>query len=231
MPKRPSSVVIGPDSNIICADKFGDVYALPLIPEAIPEGERLSKSSTPAKLMTKPAASTLTVHSKKNLMALKHQQQQIEERLAKGLDLDSADGPDFEFKLLLGHVSMLTSIAVAESEGRRYILTSDRDEHIRLSRYIPQAHIIEGFCFGHKEFISTMVIPPAKGDLLVSGGGDPELFIWDWKAGSLLSKTSILPLAQAVDPEVTKVAVSGLYTLQYPAESGDLTYVLAICEE
>lgn len=54
----------------------------------------------------------------------------------------------FEHKLLLGHVSMLTDIALVVLNGRNYIITADRDEHIRISRGIPQSHIIEGFCLG-----------------------------------------------------------------------------------
>lgn len=142
-----------------------------------------------------------------------------------------AEGPDFEITLLLGHVSMLTALVIGESEGRRYILTADRDEHIRVSRYIPQSYVIEGFCFGHTEFISSMVIPASRGDVLVSGGGDEDLFVWNWKSNKLLSKISILSLAQKILPEITKVAVSGLYSLVYPHGGSDLVYILAICQE
>jgi tRNA (guanine-N(7)-)-methyltransferase subunit TRM82 len=142
-----------------------------------------------------------------------------------------SEGPDFEITLLLGHVSMLTALAIGENEGRRYILTADRDEHIRVSRYIPQSYVIEGFCFGHTEFISSMVIPASRGDVLVSGGGDEDLFVWDWTSNKLLSKISILSLAQKILPETAKVAVSGLYSLIYPRDGSDLVYVLAICQE
>lgn len=232
MPKRPSSVVIGPDSQIICADKFGDVYSLPLIPTPASSSPMPAASSTSLpRPAYKPAANTFTVHSKRNLDALKRQQQQAAERLAKGEEVKRPEGPDFELTLQLGHVSMLTAVLLAESEGRRYILTSDRDEHIRISRYLPQAHIIESFCLGHKDFVSSMAIPSARGDIVVSGGGDTEVFVWAWKTGRLLSKTGILSLAQTISPEITKVAVSGIYSLQYPSGSGNQTYILAICEE
>jgi tRNA (guanine-N(7)-)-methyltransferase subunit TRM82 len=67
--------------------------------------------------------------------------------------------------------------------------------------------------------------------VLISGGGDTDLFVWDWHSGKVLSKTGIPSLAQKIDPAVAKVAVSNLYSLAYPAESGTLTYILAICEE
>ncbi|CAM1506532.1 Fc.00g061730.m01.CDS01 [Cosmosporella sp. VM-42] len=232
MPKRPSSVAIAPDSQIICADKFGDVYSLPLIftPSSSTGTPTPSVPAAAAKSSFKPSANSKTVHSKRNLRALSDQQRQMELR-TKGDEASKTEGPDFEISLLLGHVSMLTSLVLGENEGRRYILTGDRDEHIRVSRYIPQAYVIEGFCFGHKEFVSNMIIPASRGEVLISGGGDEELFVWDWKAAKLLSKTSILSLAQEIAPELTKVAVSGLYSLLYPTEFGKLVYILAICED
>ncbi|KAH7170646.1 hypothetical protein EDB81DRAFT_876668 [Dactylonectria macrodidyma] len=233
MPKRPSSVAIAPDSHIICADKFGDVYALPLI-ETTPSPST-PQPSTPAPIASKPAhkpaANTTTVHSKRNRQALVNQQRQMElTTRSKGDAETKTEGPNFDLTLLLGHVSMLTSLILGESDGRRYILTADRDEHIRVSRYIPQAYVIDGFCFGHKEFISAMTIPHSRAEVLISGGGDEELFLWDWKAAKLLSKTSILSLAQEIAPGLTKVAVSGLQTLVYPTKEGNLVYVVAICE-
>ncbi|KAH7162755.1 hypothetical protein B0J13DRAFT_536899 [Dactylonectria estremocensis] len=233
MPKRPSSVAIGPDSQVICADKFGDVYALPLIETT--SSLSTPQPSTPAPTASKPArgpaANITTVHSRRNRQALVNQQRQMElTTRSKGDAETKAESPNFELTLLLGHVSMLTSLILGESDGRRYILTADRDEHIRVSRYIPQAYVIEGFCFGHKEFISAMTIPHSRPEVLISGGGDKELFLWDWKAAKLLSKTNVLSLAQEIAPGLTKVAVSGLQTLIYPTEEGNLVYVVAICE-
>ncbi|KAL6868441.1 hypothetical protein J3F83DRAFT_737106 [Trichoderma novae-zelandiae] len=231
MPKRPSAVAIGPENQIISGDKFGDVYAIPLL---IPEDGSKSSASLsslplPSKKAFKPTASPLTVHSKGNRLALLNQIKQAE--LASQSKGANSGGPDFELNLLLGHVSMLTALVLGEQQGRRYILTADRDEHIRVSRYIPHAHIIENFCFGHKEFISEMVIPSSKPDVLVSGGGDEDIFVWDWVAGKQLYKSSILSLAREIAPETATVAVSGLYTLLYPSADGPLTYILAICED
>ncbi|KAF5004740.1 hypothetical protein FDECE_8785 [Fusarium decemcellulare] len=233
MPKRPSDVVIGPDSQIICADKFGDVYALPLLfdPASQPATPQ-SSTPTPAKPAYKPSANATTVHSKRNLRALDNQQRHMELATRTKAETEGkSEGVGFELTLLLGHVSMLTALAIGESEGRRYIITGDRDEHIRVSRYLPQAYVIEGFCFGHKDFISSMTIPAPRGDILVSGGGDEDLFVWDWKSSKLLSRRSVLALAQEILPDLTKVAVSGLYTLVYPHEGSDLVYILAICED
>lgn len=109
---------------------------------------------------------------------------------------------DFEHELLLGHVSMLTDIATVsfktndtdsfgarQNSRRSYILTGDRDEHIRVSRGRPQAWIIENYCFGHTQFVSKLCIPHQ--DILISGGGDDYLVIWDWRKGISLGKLDL----------------------------------------
>lgn len=171
------------------------------------------------------------MHSKGNLQALANQHRQIE-LASQGKDHHSkrAEEPTFELSLLLGHVSMLTAVALSENGDRKYIVTSDRDEHIRITRYIPQTHIIQSYCLGHKDFIGDFTIPESKKNVLISGGGDDDLFVWHWENGKLLSRTSILAMAKEAFQDITSVAVSGLSSLQYPSESGPLTYVLAICE-
>jgi tRNA (guanine-N(7)-)-methyltransferase subunit TRM82 len=244
MPKRPSAIVISPDLQIICADKFGDVYSLPLLPDESIGGTSGGTTTTVPHRSVKPgftpSANTFTVHSKRNRQALEHQKKQMErnqQQKAKPGEAASAqedDGaaavPDFEMSLLLGHVSMLTALTLAESDGRRYIITGDRDEHVRVSRYIPQAHVIEGYCFGHKDFVNSLLVPAGRPEILVSGGGDPELFVWDWKNGNAHKKTNVLSLAKKIAPETSKVAVSGLYSLQYPHDGEQMTFVLATCE-
>lgn len=187
--------------------------------------------SNSLKAFAAPAASALTVHSKRNREALQHQLKQAElDKQTQDNDLDKSDGTDFELTLLLGHVSMLTGLVLAQAKNRKYIITSDRDEHVRVSRHAPQSHIIEGFCFGHKEFISALVLPRGRSELLVSGGGDEELFVWDWEKQLLLSRANVLSLAREIDPSLSKVAVTSLHSLIFASESGEQTYVLAICE-
>ena len=192
MPKRPSAISITPDkTTIVVGDKFGDVYALPLLevrgneekgstPKAVPE-------NTPAKPF-KPSATQLTVHSGRNRKALEAQLQMKEHVKTK-------EPLKFAHELLLGHVSMLTDLVLAQADdgtgkARDYIITADRDEHIRVSRGVPQAHIIEGYCLGHKQFISKLLLLTEQ-NLLISAGGDDELYVWDWLNGRLLKKIDI----------------------------------------
>lgn len=223
MPKRPSGVAISPDSKaIIVADKFGDVYALPLDPADSLSGLATSLSVKHYRDPLKPAANAHTVHSKINLRSLEMQHRALERRdKVPTVEQPKPEEPTFEHTLVLGHVSMLTGVLVREYEGRRYILTSDRDEHIRVSRYLPQNHVIEAFCLGHKEFVNTLAVSETYPGTLISGGGDDELFVWNWRTGALLSKADILSHARGVS-DVQHVAVSKI------ASSGSL--IFAICE-
>jgi len=193
-----------PDNKtILCGDKFGDVYSLPLIPgEYAPAAEGTEKA-TPERTYN-PAATDLTVHTQRNRKAL---EEQIKRR---GQASNAKEPLQFEHQLLLGHVSMLTDMQIGTMEidgkARHHIITSDRDEHIRVSRGPPQAHIIERFCMGHTEFISFIRVVP-NSNLLVSGGGDDWLGVWDWTTGELVAKHRLR------EEEGGNVAVSGLWVV------------------
>ena len=204
MPKKPCSIAFTADgSSILCADKFGDVYALPLL---LSETEANSLSSNPPSTDTTsteerkstpfvPSANEFTVHTKRNQQALKNQQKLTTQvTLKKNLV--------FEHQLLLGHVSLLTDLVYATLSAkelgamspRSYILTSDRDEHIRVSRGPPQTHIIEGYCLEHTEFVSKLCLAPWDQQTLISGGGDDYLIVWDWLNGAVRQKVDLKSL-------------------------------------
>lgn len=191
MAKRPCAITVSPDnSTILCGDKFGDVYALPLLER--PHESQNANGGSENGLATGavksgserfvPSATSLTVHTKRNLNALKQQQQQI-----SNYEKSEKKSLAFEHKLLFGHVSLLTDLTCIKNplNSRNYILTSDRDEHIRVSRGIPQAHMTVGYCQGHTEFVSKLCLIPWKPELLISGGGDNFLLLWDWLAGTI----------------------------------------------
>ncbi len=228
MPKRPSSVAITADNTtIISADKFGDVYALPLVSS---DGPPPAAETQTALLASKPRrleANQFTVHSKRNLVALEHQQRQQQKQQQQGSRPSSSSDPPrpFEHTLLLGHVSMLTAVAVGSHGCRSYILTADRDEHVRVSRGVPQAHVVEAFCLGHRAFVSRLCIAPQRPAVLVSAGGDDDLFVWHWPDGRLLSTAPLLehvrrvagPGTAAAAATASRVAVSGLFSYSSPA--------------
>ena len=73
---------------------------------------------------------------------------------------------------MMGHLSMLLDIAfVRTQENDDYLLTADRDEKIRLSRY-PNAYNIQGYCLGHAEFVSHVNLINSNHILSASGDGE-----------------------------------------------------------
>ncbi|KAK3648099.1 tRNA (guanine-N(7)-)-methyltransferase non-catalytic subunit trm82 [Elasticomyces elasticus] len=253
MPKRPCAVQVLPDNaTIICGDKFGDVYSLPLLPTASEDVPMVADTALESATLEadepafKPSATNLTVHTKRNRKALEAQMQQKAFSAKK-------EPLKFDHKLLLGHVSMLTGVAYAsrnvDGRDRGYIITADRDEHIRISRGPPQSHVIEGYCLGHKEFVSKLCLIPGT-DLSVSGGGENELYVWDWPAFTLKRKIHLTDevvntgesnaeasrqaddgtMSQA-DSSKKDVAVSGMWIVPCPAAHGGTETALVVAIE
>lgn len=271
MPKRPCSIVLTPDNkDILVADKFGDVYSIPLIalkePEQQQQQQQLPQLSgpdtqdTPSPPPPVPAKSTattpsffpqaneLTVHTKRNRQALLDQLSTRNNPNAHRGGTPRRVDESFERHLLLGHVSLLTAITLghdyssssSHAAPRRYIITADRDEHIRISRGTKEhAHVIEAFCLGHDEFVNRLCVPTstsssfaeAASQLLVSGGGDNDVFVWRWKQGQLVSRADILGHVKQVVPEATKVAVTGLWSWKGDEQLAEgETRIVVMCE-
>ena len=240
MPKRPCALEILPDNDtIICGDKFGDVYSLPLLPsdesekeaadlKAAQAAQDAKNAELRAKGLLQPSATNLTVHTQRNLRSLEAQQKQK-------LFTPRKEVLAFEHKLLLGHVSMLTDATfatrVVEGKSRGYIISADRDEHIRISRAAPQSHIIEGFCLGHTEFVSKIRLVPGT-DLLISGGGDEWIGVWDWLNSKLKASINIKQhlskyLTATPEDKDPQVAVSGIWVVPVQNQPGNHAVVIA----
>ncbi|KAH7885862.1 WD40-repeat-containing domain protein [Phlebopus sp. FC_14] len=118
-------------------------------------------------------------------------------------------------ELILGHTSLLTSCLLTPDE--QFVITADRDEHIRVSWY-PQGYTIESYCLGHEKYVSAIHIPQFSPATLISGGGDPELKLWDWMTGRLERNVHIF---SAVEPFIkVKVRKRGHRTHE-DAQEGD----------
>jgi len=74
-----------------------------------------------------------------------------------------------EGELLLGHLSML--LAMRLSPDGRHLVTADRDEKVRISRY-PQTYLIEHYSLAHSSFISALDV---SSQWIFSSGGDARL--------------------------------------------------------
>jgi len=232
MPKKLCALTLTPDGKtIVAGDKFGDVYALPLHPSQDYVPPRRETQVAPEEF--KPSASELTVHTKGNLDALKQQRAQKNVQPKK-------ESPNFEHKLLLGHVSMLTDVLVAEADvngrTRQYILTSDRDEHIRVSRGLSQPHIIEAYCLGHLNFVNNLRILPWERNIMITGGGDLCLKSYKWRTGEMLVendfsnelKEEIQNHLNEHNPDnrtLDKLAISNIWPVSFPDVDTD-TFII-----
>lgn len=122
---------------------------------------------------------------------------------------------------LLGHISMILDFCL--SKDGRLILTSDRDEKVRISRY-PQTFIIENFCLGHTAFVNSVVyftdtIIASAGKFLQyyyyfiwkNLGGDSTIRLWnlcDGKCVFATEKISKSPIRKLIYSEkLAKLAV------------------------
>jgi len=77
------------------------------------------------------------------------------------------------------------------SPSKNFVVTSDRDEKIRVSHF-PDAYNIQEFCLGHKSFVTKLLIPNHQPHLLVSGAGDGTLKLWNYNEGILLSTLELI---------------------------------------
>ncbi|KAG9050429.1 tRNA (guanine-N(7)-)-methyltransferase non-catalytic subunit trm82 [Tulasnella sp. UAMH 9824] len=173
IPKKSSEIHLTSDGQtILASDKFGDIYRYPVVP---PPSEKVSDPSHTQGSSESPSS---TKGKKKG------RQQSSEEKPRHG-------------ELILGHTSVITSFTLTPQD--EFVVSGDRDEHIRIS-WFPEGYNIERFCMGHLKYVSALHIPQSSPHTLVSGGGDPELFIWDWTNGTLLQKVSVMekvkPLAK-----------------------------------
>lgn len=124
--------------------------------------------------------------------------------------------PGEELQPLLGHVSMLTDVLFGkDGQGKKYLITSDRDEHIRITHY-PQTFIVDKWLFGHREFVSSLHMPSWQSKWLFSAGGDDSVFLWDWTKGS---KLATFGYGKLIEPYLTD---AHLASSRFQNENNDL---------
>eukprot|EP01065_Artemidia_motanka_P032166 TRINITY_DN39204_c0_g1_i1.p1 TRINITY_DN39204_c0_g1~~TRINITY_DN39204_c0_g1_i1.p1 ORF type:complete len:424 (+),score=152.33 TRINITY_DN39204_c0_g1_i1:84-1274(+) len=92
--------------------------------------------------------------------------------------------PDSGFResvFLLGHTA--STITGLEFCGDSRLISSDKDEHIRVSRF-PHCHVIDNYCLGHTGFIASIAI--TRSGAVASGSGDGTLRLWEPASGKEL---------------------------------------------
>ncbi|CAM0138871.1 hypothetical protein VKS41_006329 [Umbelopsis sp. WA50703] len=115
-------------------------------------------------------------------------------------DLSNKKDEQQKHKPIVGHVSMVTDMVLSADE--KYVITADRDEHIRVSRY-PNGYNIESFCMGHTDVVTNVRLVPWSPHHLVSAGGDCTLKLWDFVAGKELQSLNYKTLIEKYVPEGT----------------------------
>jgi hypothetical protein len=153
----------GTDRVVMYADKFGNVYSYPLA----------AHSSVAARTARRVQVSQLPVQQKG--------------KEGGDEDEESADG----LTLLLGHFSSITSMTLDHTA--QHIVTADRDEKIRVSRY-PNAYNICTFCLGHTQFVSKVLVLHSSHvtvPCVISAGGDGTVRAWHLTAGTQLGQFNL----------------------------------------
>ena len=115
-------------------------------------------------------------------------------------------------RLLLGHTaSMLTGMQIVPSftggAGKRFILTADRDEKVRVTSF-PETYNIHGYLLGHTAFISDMDAVSCTEDgvrpLCLTGSGDGTVRLWDYQTCKEVGMVPVVLKAVDNDKKDTK---------------------------
>lgn len=123
-------------------------------------------------------------------------------------------------KELLGHLSMLLDCCLSMDEC--LVMTADRDEKIKISRY-PQTFVIENFCLGHTSFVSS--ICPLSEHLLASGGGESVIHLWDISTGETICASEKLcnePVKKILPIVYFNMELSEISLIVVPEDSAKL---------
>ncbi|CAL8387418.1 unnamed protein product [Gadus morhua 'NCC'] len=108
----------------------------------------------------------------------------------------SVEEPHRTGELKLGHLSMLLALTLSPDD--RYVISADRDEKIRVS-HLKSPHNIQAFCLAHREFVSSLLIPAAHREWLLSGSGDGNVILWQYESGRELQRWDMRKLREAPD--------------------------------
>lgn len=123
-----------------------------------------------------------------------------------------------ESECILGHISTISCMKL--DPECKVIVTGDRDEKVRISRY-PDAYNIITYCLGHKS--SILGITFCNPDILCSGAADGFIKLWDWKnGGSEVFSTE--PCKEGSDGENAESVV-------IPADYHSKTQIVAVLAE
>jgi WD40 repeat protein len=121
---------------------------------------------------------------------------------------------------LLGHTASIIT-ALGMSPLGDFIVTSDRDEKVRVSRF-PQTECIHQYCLGHKSVVTSIAFLESKrpDGRLLSCGWDGCLKLWNSSMGALLDEVQLQSGVAAEQPSTAAAATSNAQLAAADAEEG-----------
>ncbi|GFR73487.1 tRNA (guanine-N(7)-)-methyltransferase non-catalytic subunit [Elysia marginata] len=149
--RRCTDVCFSPDDSLVLvADKSGDAYSFPALSHqrgntsAQGQGEGLCQSHQQKTVESAAENDNEDREDESDVKGEKGEDREADEEGEE--ELVGGDGT-----LVLGHLSMLLGVMLVD-DGRK-IVTCDRDEKIRISRF-PDAYNIHAYCLGHTEVMA-----------------------------------------------------------------------------
>ncbi len=144
---------------------------------------------------------------------------------------DTSNTTSSLFELFLGHYcSVITSLSL--SHDGTLLATTDRDGKVRINKMpasspLEGCHEIQCFGFGHTDFVSCATfVQQGENEVLISGGGDGTLRMWNKLDGSELAilqvgtkadepadKQPVLAVCPSQDGKYLLVALDGVKDL------------------
>ncbi|KAJ1943068.1 tRNA (guanine-N(7)-)-methyltransferase non-catalytic subunit trm82, partial [Linderina macrospora] len=111
---------------------------------------------------------------------------------------------------------------------RPYVLTCDRDEKLRVSKY-PNSYNIQSFCLGHTAFVTSVATAKFAVNNAVTGSGDGTVRLWDVESGELLQTMvlqDILARYRESEQEQEKADRFGVLRIRSIEEAGEFIVIV-----
>ena len=182
-----------PSKNaILVADKFGDVLRF----EQGSDFDRWARES-----QKNSKALSIHTHKKRSFADSEKEQDKTEE--------ESSQGSEAHHCTIIGHISMITDVAVLPVEGSQggLIVTCDRDEKVRFT-LASTPERIHSFGLAHRQYVGSLAVCAANRSVFSAGG---DAFVCEWRLNGDSIKDQMI-LASKIDlphDNAQEVQVSG----------------------